>query len=91
MFVIFKNYGMVVDGIEVVEFILINLSGMEVKLINYGVMVIFVFVFDCEGNFVNVMFGYDLVVGYENGSVYFGVIVGWFCNWIVKGKFIIGG
>lgn len=35
--------------------------------------------------------GFDSLVGYFGDYFYFGVIIGWYSNWIVKGKFMLDG
>ncbi len=80
-----------VDNKEVYLFTLKNKNGMTVKITNYGGIVTSISVPDKNGNFDDVVLGYDNLEGYLKETPYFGAIVGRYANRIAKGKFTIDG
>ena len=72
---------------------LVNPSGMQVKITNYGAIVTSILVPDRDGKLADVTLGYDRVEDYINAvdKPYFGAIVGRYGNRIAKGKFTIDG
>jgi len=79
------------DGREVYVFTLTNSNGMEMKLINYGATIISLTAPDRNGNYKDVVLGYDSLQGYIKGDAYFGAIVGRYGNRIGRGKFTLEG
>lgn len=79
------------DKTEVYLYTLINHNGMTVRITNYGGIVTSVLVPDKEGNFADVVLGFDSLQPYLDGHPYFGSIVGRYGNRIAKGKFNIDG
>ncbi|MGA7160935.1 MAG: aldose epimerase family protein [Bacteroidota bacterium] len=84
-------FGKLSDGREVFRYSLKNDSGMRVQIINYGAIVTNIYVKDRDGNFSDVVLGYDSLQGYVNDKTYFGAIVGRYGNRIGKGKFRLDG
>jgi aldose 1-epimerase len=84
-------FGKLKDGREVYEFTLKNKNGVEMKVINYGATIVSLKVPDRKGKYDDVVFGYDNLDGYVNGSNYFGAVVGRYANRIAKGKITLEG
>ncbi|MFH1197809.1 MAG: aldose epimerase family protein [bacterium] len=83
------NFGKLVDGIEVTAFTLKNANGMTAKIIDYGASVVSLTAPDRNGNYADVVLGYDNLEGYVKGASFFGGIVGRYGNRIGKGKMTI--
>jgi len=80
-----------IKGKEVLLFTLKNNNGLIAKITNYGGIVTSLLVPDKNGNFDDVVLGYDNLEGYLKETPYFGAIVGRYANRIAKGKFILDG
>lgn len=76
-------------GQEIKQFILMNENGLRVTLINYGAIVTSVEIPDRDGNFDNVVLGFEDVTGYLKNAPYFGAICGRYANRIAGGKFTL--
>jgi aldose 1-epimerase len=86
-----KEYGLV-EGKKITEYTLVNKSGMEVSIINYGGVVTKMLVPDKAGVKGDVLLGYDSLAGYlQRGNPYFGCLVGRYANRIANGKFSLNG
>src|SRR5208337_461088 len=79
------------DGTPVELFTLRNAKGAEVRISNYGGLVISIKVPDRNGQMGDVVLGYDDLAGYLKDSPYFGAMVGRYGNRIAKGKFTLDG
>ncbi len=90
MNVIKENFGNV-DNKEIYLFTIKNENGMEVNITNYGGIVTSILVPDKNGDFDDVVLGYDNLDGYLKETPYFGAIVGRYANRIAKGKFTLDG
>ena len=86
-----ESFGKTADGTAVRLFTLTNSSGMEVKITNYGGIVVSWMVPDRTGNPADVVLGYDTLKGYLGKTPYFGSIVGRYGNRIAKGRFELDG
>jgi aldose 1-epimerase len=84
-------FGKLPDGREVYQYTLRNASGMTVQIINYGAAVTSILVPDRNGQFDDVVLGYDSLQGYVNGTAYFGAVVGRYGNRIGKARFQLDG
>lgn len=80
-----------IDGREIYLFNLQNQNGMIIKITNYGGIITSIVVPDRDGNFDDVVLGYDSLSGYLRDTPYFGAIVGRYANRIAKGKFTLDG
>ena len=69
-------FGKLSDGREISLFTLKNKNGMEIRVSDYGAVLVNVFVPDKNGEKRDVVLGYDNPQGYENGDKFFGAIVG---------------
>ena len=86
-----KFFGRLADGRDVYEFILKNTSGMTVKIISYGAAVREMIVPDRNGNYADVVGGYDDLDSYVGADGYQGAVIGRVANRIAKGRFAIDG
>lgn len=67
-----------------------NKNGLVAQITNYGAIIVSIFVPDRNGNFADIVQGYDSVSEYINGNgPYMGAICGRSANRIAKGKFIL--
>jgi aldose 1-epimerase len=86
-----RSFGHAPDGSEVFLFTLKNAGGMIAQITNYGGIVTSLVVPDRNGNFEDVVLGFDTLEEYLGGHPYFGAIVGRYANRISRGRFEIGG
>lgn len=85
-------WGSTEDGTPVEQYTLVNQNGMMVKIITLGGTVTELWVPDKDGNFADVVLGFDDVAGYESpNNPYFGCIVGRYANRIANGQFTLDG
>lgn len=70
---------------------LTNDSGMEVCITNFGGRIVSVMVPDKDGNFIDVVHGFESVAGYfpENNETDFGAAIGRYANRINHGLFML--
>ena len=67
-----------------------NDQGMTCQITNFGGRVVSLFVRDKNGQFIDIVLGYDNLNGYVNSNEpYFGALIGRYGNRIAKGKFSI--
>jgi len=78
-------------GKEVALFTLKNSNGMIAQITNFGAKIVSIFVPDRNGNFADVLQGFDTIDEWLTGFPYFGAICGRYANRIANGKFIIDG
>ena len=76
---------------DLIQVILKNDNGMEVRLINLGATVTNLFVASEDGDQTDVVLGYDDFSEYENNEYYFGCICGRYANRIAGAKFSLNG
>ena len=86
-----QPFGQTKDGIAVDLYTLRNSKGAEVGICNYGGLVTFLKVPDRNGQFGDVVLGYDTLADYIKESPYFGALIGRYGNRIAKGKFKLDG
>ena len=86
-----ETFGTTKSGTQVDLFTLKNNQGMIVKITNFGGIVTSLTVPDKNGNFEDVVLGFDNLEGYLGEHPYMGAIVGRFGNRIAKGKFTVDG
>jgi len=80
-----------VDGKAVTAYTLTNANGLKMEVINYGGIVTKLLVPDRDGNFDDIVLGYDSVDAYVAASPYFGALIGRVGNRIAHGKFELNG
>lgn len=86
-----QPFGQTPDGKNVTLYTLRNSKGAEARIMNYGGIVTHLKVPDRNGNFGDVVLGYDNLEGYLKETPYFGALIGRYGNRIAKGKFTLNG
>lgn len=86
-----KLFGTLKNGTDVYSYTLINKSGMEVKISNYGGTVMEIKIPDKYGKTSDIVCGYDSLSDYVEADGYQGAIIGRTGNRIGKGKFSLDG
>lgn len=86
-----EDFGSTKDGENVKKYTLSNGSGLEMSVISYGGIITSLKTLDKNGNYQDIVLGLDSISQYENGSPYFGAIIGRYGNRIAKGKFSLDG
>jgi aldose 1-epimerase len=87
-----EQFGTTLDGKKVDIYTLTNANGCEVKITNYGGIVVSLTVPDKTGKIGDVVLGYDKLDGYiKDNSPYFGALIGRYGNRIGKAKFELNG
>lgn len=84
-------FGQTTDGTAVEKYSLKNSQGMEVDVITYGGIITKWTAPDKNGNYENIVLGYDNVAQYEENNPYFGALIGRYGNRIAKGQFSLDG
>lgn len=72
-------------------FTLTNKNGVELKVIPYGGRITSLKVPDRDGNFENVVLGFDAPKEYLQENPFFGALIGRYANRIAKGEFTLDG
>ncbi len=85
------DYGKLQDGTAISLYTLTNTAGTVMKVTNYGGIIVSLNVEDKNGNFEDVVLGFDSLSTYEKSNPFFGCIVGRYGNRIAKGKFQLDG
>lgn len=73
------------------QYTLKNTHGMELRVLDYGGIIVSLAVPDRTGRVDDVVLGFDRLEDYERSSPYFGAIIGRFCNRIARGRFTLDG
>ncbi|HEY3405855.1 MAG TPA: aldose epimerase family protein [Ohtaekwangia sp.] len=84
-------FGTLADGKEVKLYTLKNKNGVEMSVINYGGIIVSLKAPDKQGNFADVVLGYDSLSQYVKSNPFFGALIGRYGNRIAKGKFSLDG
>lgn len=85
-----KEFGFF-NGYKVFLFTLKNKNGMSVNLTNYSGAIVNLFVPDRNGEFGDVVLGYDDLEGYVNGISSQGALIGRYANRIAGARFTLNG
>jgi len=80
-----------VAGEPVELYTLTNAKGAEVKITNYGGIVVSIRVPDRTGKFDDVVLGFDTIDGYLGKHPHFGALIGRYGNRIGKARFTLNG
>ena len=89
---IVKNYfGETADGRSVDCYSLKNSSETTVDILTYGATINSIYAADRNGDFADILVGFDTIEGHEKYSDYEGMTVGRYANRIAGGKFTIDG
>ena len=87
-----KNFEITIDNKNVSLFVLRNTNGLVAEITNYGGRVVSLWVPDGEGNFDDIVLGYDHIRKYlTSNEIYYGALIGRYGNRISKGKFHLDG
>jgi len=88
-----QNFVSEVNGQQTALYQLTNANGMEVCITNYGGRIVSVMVPDKDGNFIDVVHGFDNITAYlpENNKTDFGAAIGRYANRINQGRFTLDG
>jgi len=86
-----EQFGKTQDGKIGEIYTLTNANGCKVKITNYGGIVVSLTVPDKDGQFGDVVLGYDSLDGYIKNNPYFGALIGRYGNRIGKGQFKLDG
>src|SRR6187551_303377 len=84
-------FGVLPDGKEVTSYTLRNANGTEMSVINYGGIITSLKTADKQGQFADIVLGYDSLSSYLKSSPFFGALIGRYGNRIAKGKFKLDG
>ena len=86
-----SNFGTLSTGEAVHLFTLTNNKGMQVGILDYGGIITSLLAPDKNGNYEDVVLGFDTLADYETRNPYFGALVGRYANRIAGGKFSLDG
>jgi aldose 1-epimerase len=75
----------------VILYTLSNKNGMKARIIDYGAILVSLYVPDRDGNLADITLGFDDLDGYIHRSPYFGATVGRVANRIDSGRFTLDG
>ena len=84
-------FGWIADGHPVEIYTLRNDQGAEARIMTYGGIVQSFSLPDKNGQFADVVLGYDHLQGYIDKNPYFGALIGRYGNRIAGGKFTLEG
>jgi aldose 1-epimerase len=84
-------FGKATEGQAAEIYTLRNRHGMEARITNYGGTIVSLTAPDRDGNFADVVLGYDRLDDYLKGTSYFGALIGRYANRIGGAKFGING
>ena len=84
-------FGKLSDGREVYIYTLKNANGMTVRLSEFGAAIVSLYAPDINGNFTDVVCGFDNPSSYELAGGSHGSVVGRWANRIGKGRFTLDG
>ena len=86
-----SSFGTLADGTAVDLYTLTNANGVEMRVTNYGGIIVSLKVPDRTGALGDVVLGYNRVEDYVKDTPYFGAIVGRYGNRIGGAKFTLDG
>lgn len=89
--VIEQSFGHLSTGEQASLFTLTNQQGMQVKITNFGGIIVSILTQDKTQRLADVVLGYDRVSDYENDSYYLGAVIGRYAGRIAKGQFELSG
>jgi aldose 1-epimerase len=84
-----KRFGTTRDGQPVAQIVLSPGNGSSASLLTYGATLSSLVVPDKQGNFGDIVLGFDALDPYETQSPYFGAVIGRVGNRIAKGRFAL--
>lgn len=85
-----EKFSTKINGNQVELFTLKNNHGITTQITNYGGRVVSLWVPDKNGNFEDIVLGYETIEGYlESNEIYFGALIGRYGNRVAKGEFTL--
>jgi aldose 1-epimerase len=84
-----KPSGVLIDRRSIDVYTLRNTSGIEVRIMNFGGVILSLRVPDRNGKFDDIVLGFNSIEKYLPPDPYFGCIVGRYANRICHGKFLL--
>ncbi len=84
-------FGKTKSGIEVYRYWLENSKGMKAGVINYGAILVNLFVPDKDGDFADVVLGFDTLEPYFDNGSFFGAVIGPNANRVGGASFMLHG
>jgi aldose 1-epimerase len=85
------SFGKLPDGREAFLYTLTSVNNLEVKITNYGGIITSIKTPDRNGNFNNIVLGFDKFENYLKNDPYLGALVGRVANRISNARFELGG
>ena len=82
-----KQFGTTKEGQNVDQYLLKNKSGMQISIITYGGIITSWTAADKNGDYKDIVLGYNTLEKYEAETPYFGALIGRYGNRIAKGRF----
>jgi len=86
-----EPYGTLDDGRTAQLFVLTARNGIEVRITNYGGVVLAVRTPDREGKFDDIVLGFDRLEDYVRDTQYVGCLIGRYANRIAGGRLVLSG
>lgn len=86
-----EKFGMTKEKQTVTKYTLQNRNGMEVSLLDFGAVIYEIMAPDKDGNFENIVLGFDNVADYEVNTPAFGAVLGRYANRISNAAFTLNG
>lgn len=86
-----EPFGTTAEGEAVHLYTLTNAGGTEMRVMDYGGIIVSLRLPDRGGRFDDVVMGYDSLEGYLTDSPYFGALIGRYGNRIAGGRFTLDG
>lgn len=89
--IIEDSFGQLTSGESASLFTLTNVQGMQVKITNFGGIIVSILTHDKTQRLADIVLGYDRVSDYEADSYYLGAVIGRYAGRIDKGQFKLNG
>lgn len=91
-----STFGQLPDGRDVDLYRIVNANGIEMRVTNYGGIIVSLRTPDAQGEFDDIVLGFDSLDDYLSGAYhqsnpYFGALIGRYGNRIAVGRFSLNG
>lgn len=86
-----EPFGVLEDGREVELFVLTAPGGIEVRITNYGGIIVALRTPDRDGIVDNIVLGFERLQDYVRDSCYVGCLIGRYANRIAQGRLVLDG
>ncbi|MEA3286783.1 MAG: aldose epimerase family protein [Candidatus Marinimicrobia bacterium] len=84
-------FGQLSDGTQITEYRLENKNKISISVLNYGGIIHSIVVPDINGEFADILLGYEDIDGYLQDRSYMGAILGRYANRIADSSIILDG